>query len=107
MIVIAVLLDLSAHVVPLPSPWNSFGIGVAAFAVGAASGWWFRGDAEALHKSLFVGAAALFIFLVALEYDTKFFDHLSKFKAGEVELELAAPKTEVNPARTSIGRRRE
>ena len=39
-------------------------------------------------KAIFAAASALFLVFVALEYDIKFLDRLTKFRAGEVDFEL-------------------
>jgi hypothetical protein len=92
--VIAALAQAAAQFSQLPSIWDSFGIGLAAYALGGAAGWWFPAAKAGRDRGLFVAGAALFLFLVGLDYDTKIFSRLSKLQAGGVDLELIASKQE-------------
>jgi hypothetical protein len=103
LIFIVFLAKIAAWIGWLPNIWDSFGIGLAAYAVGGAAGWWFTAAKSLRDKAIFVGSAALFMFVVALEYDTKIFDRLSKLEAGGVDLELTGPKPEQVPVKTAIG----
>ncbi len=73
--------------------WDYFGICEAAFIVGSAAGWWFWGDNEGRNKAIFAAAAGMFLIFVALEYDIKFLDRLTKLHAGDIDFELTGAQT--------------
>jgi hypothetical protein len=73
--------------------WAYFGICEAAFFVGGTAGWWFKGSDDGRDKGIFVGATALFLVFVALEYDVKLLDRVTKLGAGGVDIELTGQQS--------------
>ncbi len=74
------------------SAFDYFGIREAALIVGGAAGWWFARAEDGRDKAVFVAAIALFMAVIAIEYDTKLFERMTKFNAGSVSVELGNPQ---------------
>ena len=61
----------------------------AAIAVGALAWAWFNDANGSRDKLFFIASAGAFLFLVALEYDNKLFNHLAKIGGGGVSVEFS------------------
>jgi hypothetical protein len=62
---------------------------ISAAVVGVTAGAWFAVSSRERDRLIFIAVGGGYLFVAALQYETRIFDHLSKLSAGGVNLEFS------------------